>query len=70
LFPEPILQGDPDYVEDSRITPQGLEVLRSKMALADLTQFEKDPQVSRLGDLFTVELIARYIDHKLRQGER
>jgi hypothetical protein len=31
------------------------------MPFADLSEFEKDPQLGQVGDLFTVELITRYI---------
>jgi acyl carrier protein len=65
LFPESIFQGDPEFVQDGRVTPKGLEELRARMPFADLGGFEKDPQVSRLSDLFTVDLITRYIQGKL-----
>src|SRR6476646_11520562 len=53
LFPESIFQGDPELVQDGRVTEKGLEELRSKMPFADLTKFEADPEVSNIGDLFT-----------------
>ena len=65
LFPESIFQGDPEFVQNGRVTTKGLEELRARMPFADLAQFEKDPEVSRLSDLFTVELITRYIEGKL-----
>jgi len=65
LFPESIFQGDPDFVQNGRVTPRGLEELRTRMPFADLSDFERDPEVSRLSDLFTVELITRYIQGKL-----
>src|SRR5437868_12884744 len=65
LFPESIFQGDPDFVQNGRVTPRGLEELRTRMPFADLSDFEKNPEVSRLSDLFTVEMIARYIQGKL-----
>ncbi len=65
LFPESIFQGDPDFVQNGRVTPKGLEELRTRMPFADLSDFEKDPEVSRLSDLFTVDLITRYIQGKL-----
>src|SRR5947209_19059058 len=61
LFPESIFQGDPEFVQNGRVTPRGLDELRSKMPFADLSQFEKNPEMSHLGDLFTVDLITRYI---------
>jgi hypothetical protein len=54
LFPESIFHGDPALVQNGRVTPRGLEELRAKMPLADLTEFEKDPEVSNIGGLFTV----------------
>jgi acyl carrier protein len=65
LFPEAIFQGDPDLVQDGRVTPKGLEELRSKMPFADLAKFEANPEVGNLSNLFTVELITRYIQGKL-----
>src|SRR6476469_9532247 len=65
LFPESIFQGDPEFVQDGRVTPRGLDELRTRMPFADLTGFEKDPEVSRLSDLFTVELITRYVAARL-----
>src|SRR3954452_20758162 len=41
VFPESIFQGDPEFVENGRVTPRGLDELRSKMPFADLSQFEK-----------------------------
>src|SRR3954454_23281857 len=65
LFPESIFQGDPEFVQDGKVTPKGLEELRAKMPFADLSGFEKNPEVRHLSDLFTVQLIARYIEGKL-----
>jgi acyl carrier protein len=65
LFPESIFQGDPEFVQNGRVTEKGLEELRTRMPFADLRSFEQDPQVSRLSDLFTVDLITRYIQGKL-----
>jgi acyl carrier protein len=65
LFPEAIFQGDPEFVQNGRVTAKGLEELRVRMPFADLSEFEKDPQVSHISDLFTVDLITRYIQGKL-----
>ena len=65
LFPESIFQGDPEFVQDGRVTEKGLAELRARMPFADLSAFEKDPQVSGISDLFTVEMITRYIEGKL-----
>jgi acyl carrier protein len=70
LFPESIFQGDPEFVQDGKVTARGLEELRRRMPFADLGRFEKDPEVSRIGELFTVDLIARYVEGKLGSGNK
>jgi acyl carrier protein len=68
LFPESIFQGDPAFVQDGKVTPRGLDELRSKMPFADpaaLDKFAADPQLEKMGDLFTVNLIVRYIQGKV-----
>lgn len=70
LFPESIFQGDPDFVQNGKVTAKGLSELRTKMPFADLGQFERDPQVSNLSDLFTVALITRYIQRKLGSKQK
>jgi acyl carrier protein len=69
LFPESVFQGDPDFVQEGKVTDQGIGELRSRMPYADLNGFDHDRQVSRIPDLFTVDLIARYVAWKLSQGE-
>jgi acyl carrier protein len=68
LFPESIFQGDPDFVQNGRVTDKGLDELRTRMPFADLSGFERNPEVSKLSDLFTVDLITRYIQGKLEQS--
>jgi acyl carrier protein len=65
LFPESIFQGDPEFVQNGKVTEKGLDELRKKMPFADLAEFEKNPEVRNLSDLFTVALITRYIEGKL-----
>jgi len=65
LFPESIFQGDPEFVLNGKVTDKGLAELRSKMPFADLNEFAKNPELSHISDLFTVELITRYIQGKL-----
>jgi acyl carrier protein len=67
LFPESIFQGDPEFVQDGRVTDKGLAELRARMPFADLSGFEKNPEVSAISDLFTVDMITRYIQGKLGQ---
>ena len=65
LFPEAIFQGDPEFVQNGKVTDKGLSELKTKMPFADLSNFEKNPELTGISDLFTVEMIARYIQGKL-----
>src|SRR5579862_2863347 len=65
LFPESIFQGDPDFVQNGKVTNRGLQELRTRMPFADISKFEKNPELTGIGDLFTVEMITRYIQGKL-----
>jgi acyl carrier protein len=65
LFPESIFQGDPDFVQNGKVTPKGLDELRQKMPFADISRFEKNPELTAISDLFTVEMITKYIEGKL-----
>ena len=66
LFPESIFQGDPLFLQNGMLTPAGLDELRAKMPYADIGKFEKNPKFENIGDLFTVELITKYIQSKLK----
>jgi acyl carrier protein len=68
LFPESIFQGDPDMVQNGKVTTKGLSELRQRMPYADLKRFESNPDVAAISDLFTVELITKYVEGKLRSG--
>lgn len=65
LFPEAIFQGDPDFVQDGKVTDKGLAELKARMPFADLSSFEKNPEITGISDLFTVDMITRYIKGKL-----
>src|SRR5579862_8713240 len=49
LFPESIFQGDPEFVQNGRVTDKGLTELRTRMPFADLSKFEADPELSSIG---------------------
>jgi acyl carrier protein len=64
LFPDDIMN-NPDYVQDDKMTPSGLERLKSAMPHADFSEFEQEPYVSKMADLFTVKTIVRYVENKV-----
>src|ERR1700751_5810577 len=46
LFPESVFQGDPEFVQNGKVTDKGLAELRARMPFADLSQFEKNPELA------------------------
>jgi acyl carrier protein len=65
LFPESIFQGDPEFVQNGKVTDKGLSELRQRMPFADLSKFERNPELTGISDLFTVDMITKYIQGKL-----
>src|SRR3989442_15434588 len=53
LFPESIFQGDPEFVQDGRVTEKGLSELRTRMPFADLSKFKKNPDLAAIIDRLT-----------------
>jgi acyl carrier protein len=66
LFPESVFQGDPEFVQNGRVTDQGMAELRTRMPYADLRDFDDYRHMNAIPDLFTVDLITRYIVWKLQ----
>lgn len=64
LFPEN-LTSDASMIADGKLTSKGLEEIRARMPYADLTEFAKNPEVDRIGDLYTVDMLVRYVADKL-----
>ena len=65
LFPAESLMNNPEFVNNGKFTEVGLAELREKIPHTDLTAFENDPDINKLGDLFTVGAIVNYVDTKL-----
>ena len=64
LFPDDLLN-NPEYVSNGKFTPTGLEQIKKTMPHADFSEFESNPEVSRMPDLFTVKTLVNYIEAKL-----
>jgi acyl carrier protein len=64
LFPEDILT-NADYVQDGKVTADGVEELKKRMPFADLTKFESNPAVQDFGNLLTVSDLCRYVETKV-----
>ncbi|MFN8705294.1 MAG: acyl carrier protein [Planctomyces sp.] len=66
LFPENIASADSGFVVNGKVTPEGIAQLREKMKHADIDSFAKDPQVSKIQDLFTVDMICRFVAARMK----
>ena len=64
LFPEDILTNS-EYVQNGRVTGEGLEQLKARMPFADLTAFSANPVVQDFGNLLTVNDMCRYVESKV-----
>lgn len=64
LFPLEYFIDDPEYSHDGKITPTGITKMKELLPHIDLTEFEKNPDVNLVADLFTVSYIARFIAGK------
>lgn len=68
LFPDDKLFTDPQFVQEGKMTEAGLSELRSRIPYADIDQFAANPEVQKIFDLYTVEMIVKYIEEKVREG--
>jgi acyl carrier protein len=64
LFPDNVQQ-DPRYVKDGKVTPEGIAALKARLPHADFSKLEGDPQISKVGGIFTVESIVKFVEKKL-----
>lgn len=64
LFPEDILTNT-EFVSDGKLNDAGMEKLKERMPFADLSDFEADPQVQKLGKQLTVQDMCNFVEHKL-----
>lgn len=62
MFPEDIFN-NAAYVQNGRVTPEGMVELKKRMPHMDFTDFEKDPDINKMQ--FTVNTIVNYIEGKL-----
>ncbi|RKY22119.1 MAG: acyl carrier protein [Planctomycetota bacterium] len=65
LFPAEGLMTNPEFVNNGKLTEKGLNELRDKMPHTNIAAFESDPDINKLGDLFTVSSIVNYVGNKL-----
>ena len=63
LFPDDILT-NAEFIEDGKVTADGLAKLKERMPFADLTKFESSPMVADFGNMLTVKDLCNYVASK------
>ena len=64
LFPEGPAQGS-DLIKDGKVTPDGIAALKLRLPHVDFSQFETNPSVNKVAEVFTVDAIVRFVELKL-----
>jgi len=67
LFPDNILN-NPQFVQNGKLTPTGISQLKERMPHADFSQFEQDPDIGKMAELFKVQTIVNYVVNKVNNG--
>ena len=65
LFPAEAVLSNTEFVSGGKLTEKGLAEIKDKMPHTDLSEFEKDPDVNKIADLFTVDAIVNFIETKI-----
>ena len=68
LIPEDIIN-NPQFVQDSKLTPEGLDELKKRFPFADLDAFSKNPMVQNLAKILTVNDLCHIVEEKVGLSE-
>ena len=63
LFPDNL--NNPEFVQNGKLTPAGLAMLKERMPHADFSDFEKDPDISKMAEMFKVQMLVNYVKTKV-----
>jgi acyl carrier protein len=64
LFPEDILT-NAQYVQQGKLSDEGVSELRKRMPFANLDNFAKNPMIKDFANLLTVQDMVRYVESKI-----
>ncbi|QDV24156.1 acyl carrier protein [Aureliella helgolandensis] len=64
LFPDDILT-NAKYVQDGKVTEEGITALKERLSWANLSKFEQNPRVQDFGNLLSVNDLCRYVASKI-----
>jgi len=64
LFPDGLTSQE-GLVVDGKVTDAGIAELKKRLPFCDVDSFAKDPRADKIWDLFTVEMLVKYVASKL-----
>lgn len=64
LFPDNVTQ-DPDFVQNGKVTDKGIQTLKERLPHADFSKLEENPDVTKVGEIFTVDALVKFVERKL-----
>ena len=64
MMPED-LAGNPDFVQDGKLTEAGIAELKSRMPHADFKDLSAGDDLEEMSKLFTVDAVINYVERKL-----
>ena len=56
---------DPEYVQDGKVTDRGMDGLRQRLPHADLDTFDQSRNVSDFMNIFTVDVLVKFVQSKV-----
>jgi len=65
LFPAETIMSNPEFVANGKMTAKGLAELKARMPHTDISEFAKNPDLSKFSDLFTVGMIVNFVMSKV-----
>ena len=68
LWPEPNFRIRPEWVQDGKLTDDGLAGLQAVLPYADLRSLQVPERSGLVPELFTVDLVDSYLEWKLNGG--
>lgn len=60
------MANDASLVQDGKITPAGVALLKEKMPHSDFSEFEHGADIEKMSRLFTVDAIVNFVENKLK----
>ena len=69
LFPENLAAEGDGLAVDGVVTEDGLTKLRERLPHADVDGFSEDPKVENIQDLFTIDMLVKFVAAKTSEAQ-